>query len=89
MLFIGQKGMLIADYGNHKLLPEDQYAGFKRPDPTIPDSIGHHAEWFLACKTGSPTTCNFDYSGTLAEAVLAGQRGSSRRQRSCSGTTFN
>jgi len=72
VLFIGQKGMLIADYGNHKLLPEDQYADFKRPDPTIPDSIGHHAEWFQACKTGSPTTCNFDYSGTLAEAVLLG-----------------
>lgn len=72
VLFIGQKGMLIADYGNHKLLPEDQFAGFKRPDPTIPDSIGHHAEWFQACKTGSPTTCNFDYSGTLAEAVLLG-----------------
>jgi len=72
VLFIGQKGMLIADYGKHKLLPEDQYAGFPRPDPTIPDSIGHHAEWFQACKTGSPTTCHFDYSGTLAEAVLLG-----------------
>ena len=26
----------------------------------------------MACKTGSPTTCNFDYSGALAEAVLLG-----------------
>jgi len=24
----------------------------------------------VACKTGSPTTCNFDYSGTPAEAAL-------------------
>lgn len=24
----------------------------------------------MACKTGSPTTCNFDYSGALAEAAL-------------------
>ena len=72
VLFIGAKGMLIADYGQHKLLPEAQYAGFQRPAPFIPDSIGHHAEWFQACKTGSPTTCNFDYSGTLAEAVLLG-----------------
>jgi len=31
VLFIGSKGMLIADYGKHKLLPEDQYADFKRP----------------------------------------------------------
>ena len=72
VLFIGEKGMLIADYGRHQLLPESQYAGFKPPAPTIPDSIGHHAEWFRACKTGEPTTCNFDYSGTLAEAVLLG-----------------
>jgi predicted dehydrogenase len=72
VLFIGEKGMLIADYGKHQLLPESQYAGFHRPDPSIPDSIGHHAEWIRACKTGEPTTCNFDYSGTLAEAVLLG-----------------
>jgi hypothetical protein len=25
-----------------------------------------------AIKTGSPTTCNFDYSGALTEAVLLG-----------------
>jgi len=72
VLFIGQKGMLIADYGRHQLLPEAQYAGFKPPAPTIPNSIGHHAEWIRACKTGEPTTCNFDYSGTLAETVLLG-----------------
>jgi hypothetical protein len=72
VLFLGDKGMLIADYGRHQLLPEAQYAGFKRPEPTIPNSIGHHAEWIRACKTAEPTTCNFDYSGTLAEAVLLG-----------------
>ncbi len=72
VLFIGQKGMLIADYGRRQLLPEDQFAGFQPPEKTIPDSIGHHAEWIRACKTGEPTTCNFDYSGTLAETVLLG-----------------
>jgi len=72
VLFIGQNGMLIADYGKHALLPESQFAEFKRPEKTIPDSIGHHAEWIQACKTGGPTTCNFDYSGTLAETVLLG-----------------
>jgi hypothetical protein len=68
VLFIGDKGMLLADYGRHILLPEEQYKDFKRPEPTIPDSIGHHQEWILACKTGSPTTCNFEYSGALTEA---------------------
>lgn len=72
VLFIGDKGMLIADYGQHQLLPKAQYAGFKPPARTIPDSIGHRLEWIRACKTGEPTTCNFDYSGTLAEAVLLG-----------------
>jgi predicted dehydrogenase len=67
-LFIGDKGMVLADYGRHVLLPEADFKDFKRPAPTIPDSIGHHEEWLLACKTGSPTTCNFEYSGALTEA---------------------
>ncbi len=45
---------------------------FKRRPRTIPDSIGHWKEWIEACKTGSPTTCNFDYSGALTETVLLG-----------------
>lgn len=72
VLFIGQKGMLLADYGRHILLPEKDFSGFVPPAPTIPDSIGHHAEWIKACKTGEPTTCGFDYSGPLTEAVLLG-----------------
>ena len=70
VLFIGSKGMLITDYGRHQLLPEDQFADFQRPEPFIPDSIGHHREWIEACKTGGLTTCNFDYSGALTEAAL-------------------
>ena len=70
VLFIGSDGMLISDYGKHQLLPEEQFADFKRPEPFIPNSIGHHREWTEACKTGGPTTCNFDYSGALTEAAL-------------------
>jgi predicted dehydrogenase len=72
ILWIGEKGMLLSDYGRWKLLPESRYAGFQPPSPSIPESIGHHAEWIAAAKTGSPTTCNFDYSGALTEAVLLG-----------------
>jgi predicted dehydrogenase len=72
VLFVGSKGMLAANYPDHKLLPEKQYADFQRPKPFIPNSIGHHKEWVEACKTGGPTTCNFDYSGALAEAVQLG-----------------
>ena len=63
---------MFADYSSYRLFPTEKFAGYKPPEPTIPPSIGHHAEWIRACKTGEPTTCNFDYSGTLAEAVLLG-----------------
>lgn len=72
VLFVGSKGMLIADYSRRKLLPESDFAGFVAPAPFIPDSIGHHKEWIEACKTGSPTTCNFSYAGPLTETVLLG-----------------
>jgi predicted dehydrogenase len=71
-LFIGSEGMLVSDYSRNVLLPENKFAGFKRPDQTIPKSVGHHREWIDACKTGGKTTCNFDYSGALTEAVLLG-----------------
>jgi predicted dehydrogenase len=68
VLFIGAKGMLLSDYGKHVLLPEKAFADFKRPPKTIRDSLGHHAEWLHACKTGTATTCPFSYSGALTEA---------------------
>jgi predicted dehydrogenase len=81
VLFVGEKGKLAADYGRWQLLPQDAFSGFKAPDSTIPDSIGHWAEWTQACKTGSPTLCNFDYSGALSEAVLLGTVAFRAKQR--------
>jgi predicted dehydrogenase len=72
VLFMGEKGMILANYGNHLLLPEEKFKDFERPEPTIPSSIGHHKEWYQACKTGGPTTCHFGYSGPLTEAALLG-----------------
>ena len=72
VLFIGTKGWLLADYGRRMLMPEKDFADFQPPAPTISASIGHHEEWIHACKTGGTTTCNFDYSGPLTEAVLLG-----------------
>ena len=71
-MFIGNKGMLLADYNKHLLLPEKDFKDFQKPEPSIPKSIGHHQEWIDAIKTGSETTCNFDYSGPLTEVVLLG-----------------
>ncbi len=72
VLFIGSKGQLLADYGRLKLLPEENFRDFKPLAKTIPESIGHWKEWIAACKTGAPTTCNFDYSGALSEANQLG-----------------
>lgn len=68
VLFVGNQGMVLADYMKHVLLPEDRFKDFKRPTPFIAESLGHHKEWIHACKTGAPTTCSFDYSGLLTEA---------------------
>lgn len=68
VLFVGDKGMLLSDYDKHVLLPEEEYRDFQLPAHTIPESIGHHKEWVEACKTGAPTTCNFEYAAGLTEA---------------------
>lgn len=71
VLFEGKKGRMIADYGSHQIFMEPGLSA-ETPSPTIPSSIGHHQEWIAAVKSGGTTTCNFDYSGALAETVLLG-----------------
>ncbi len=72
VLFVGETGLLLADYGRRQLLPEERFKEFQPPPPSIPDSIGHHREWVEAIRSGGSTTCDFDYSGALTEAVLLG-----------------
>jgi len=72
VLFVGEGGMLFSNYSGHQLLPEEKFKGFKAPVQTIPNSIGHHAEWINACKERSRTTCDFRYSGPLTECALLG-----------------
>ena len=72
MLFIGDKGQLLSNYGQHLLLPKKQYEGYERPKPSIPASIGHHREWIVGAKTGKATPCNFDYAGKMTENIMAG-----------------
>lgn len=76
VLFVGADGMLITEIEvvppRFELHPKEKFADFQPPPQTIPRSIGHAREWLVACKTGSPTTTNFDYSGPLTETVLLG-----------------
>lgn len=72
VLFVGDKGQILADYNRRALLPEKDFANFQAPAKSIPDSIGHHNEWIAACKGQGTTTCPFDYSGPLSETALLG-----------------
>jgi len=81
MVFVGEKGLLVADLYHWKLLPESRFAGIRpptAPPPTAagfavePASLPHYQEWLAACKSGSPTSCPFSYGGRLTELVLLG-----------------
>jgi predicted dehydrogenase len=67
-LFIGDGGMLLADYSRYLLLPEEKFKDAKLPEPTIPRVASHHAEWIAACKGQGKTLADFEYSGWLTEA---------------------
>lgn len=83
VLFQGDKGALVANYGRRLLSPQGDYKDYVAPPASIPKSRGHHAEWIFGAKTGQPapgsdrasdasTLCNFDYSGALIEHNLLG-----------------
>jgi predicted dehydrogenase len=81
VLFVGDKGMLLADYGRNLLLPEEKFTNFERPVPFLLDSPGQHQEWLDAIKHGTPTGSPFSYAGLLTEtnhlgniAFRAGQK---------------
>jgi len=74
VIFVGDEGKLICgSYGNSpRLIPESRMRDYKRPEPSIPRSVGHHKEWIEACKGGKPAGSNFDYAGPLTEMILLG-----------------
>lgn len=80
-LFIGDKGVILSNYGQHYVLSdrgdvllthENKNPQISRPEPTIERSIGHHAEWLNAIRTGKKSATDFSYSGPLTEAVNLG-----------------
>ncbi|QDT95655.1 Gfo/Idh/MocA family protein [Gimesia aquarii] len=71
VLFEGDDGRLLADYGTNKLFMEaGKDANPVKPFLTRPKS--HHIEWLDAIRNGTPTGSNFGYAGPLTETVLLG-----------------
>jgi len=72
-LFIGDQGRVaIAHDGFPKLLPEDVFASFKAPSPSLSESPGHHRQWIEAAKGRGKTSSSFEYAGPFTEVVLLG-----------------
>ena len=74
ILFVGEKGCLLANYTLHKLFPVDNFADYKMPEQFIPRTKSHYIEFTEAIRANDPnkSLCNFAYAGKLTEAVLLG-----------------
>jgi predicted dehydrogenase len=69
-IFVGTQGVLVLPHVARPLLyPDKKFRDLKFPEVTEENHWGKYVE---ACLGGAPTTAGFDYSGPLAEAVLAG-----------------
>ena len=72
MAFVGDEGIVVSDYGKIVHSPGEKFKDYKRPNPSIAKSLGHHKEWISACKGEGKSLCNFEYSGALIEHNLLG-----------------
>jgi len=74
ILFVGDKGKIMCPGwgGNPRIIPEAKMKAYKTPAKTLARSNGHHRDWIDACKTGNPSSSNFDYSGPMTEVILLG-----------------
>ncbi len=71
-LFVGSRGMLLANYDRYRLLPEKEFEGFQPPEKWIAESPGHHEEWIRAIQGGPANLCPFTYGARLTEIGLLG-----------------
>ena len=74
VLFVGERAQLFApDYGRPPIVrPHRRDDRLELPPPSLPVSPGQHQEWFAACRSGQPASCNFTYGALLTEICLLG-----------------
>lgn len=79
-LVIGSKGTLYTRtwHGGESekdmflLLPKKEFTEYKPPEPFLPRTSEHHAEWIAACKGGPKAQSDFGYASRLTETLLVG-----------------
>ena len=76
-MFKGTRGFVICDFTKRLILPygndaDMSYYNKRSKEDLIPELGDFAGEWVKACKTGSPTSCNFDYNGKMMEMMLLG-----------------
>ncbi len=74
-LYVGSKGKILC--GSHgaggvRIIPESKMQAYKKPEPSIPRSIGHRQEWVAACKGEGTAKSDFDFAGPMTEMTLLG-----------------
>ncbi|MFO0930732.1 MAG: Gfo/Idh/MocA family oxidoreductase [Gemmataceae bacterium] len=77
-MFVGTKGVLVADFGANKLYPLDAKGDLTHYKPRATDKqlppVGNFMrQWVKACKNPNlKTACDFEYSGDMIEQLLLG-----------------
>ena len=71
LLFVGGAGKLLVEEHQARLLVEGEAAQSLAVDPGLA-SATRLSEWIDACRTGAPTTGNFESAAAVTEAVLLG-----------------
>jgi hypothetical protein len=83
LLFVGEKGKLLAGYGGGNpfggrglagglLLPEEKFRDVAQPPKTLRRVPDHYGEWTRACKSGARTVCPIDFGCEMTEMGLLG-----------------
>jgi hypothetical protein len=68
---LGDKGTIM--YGSHgaggvRIIPEAKMQEYQTPEPKIPRTRGHHADWLDAIREGNKAGSDFSYGGPLTES---------------------
>jgi predicted dehydrogenase len=72
LMLVGDDGLLMSDWDDWWLLPDELAKAYGDPPKVLPRSPGHYEEWLLACRGGEPAGACFDFAGPLTETVLLG-----------------